>query len=137
MLTLRSGFNCSSSQSSWQSSDQNDVLKDALGFSPPTVHVPLKKGALKKAAGKADSSGSLDGPCVWKNLYKVITKKEPLRAYIQGSSSDDVKKRLIVEVTQKQSPDYLAIIDKIYEKLKTDNISKAQALAMRADLCNS
>ena len=68
-------------------------------------------------------------------LYKVVTKKEPFRAYIQGVSQHDPVKRLIVEVGRKQHPEYLKIVDQILEKLKSENISKQEAVALKQELC--
>ena len=125
------------SSSKWSQYDQKPELMQALGFNKASGSVPLKKGALKKAAAKTKNSPSSGtSHTLWVRLYKTVTKKEPFRAYICGTTPQDPQKRLIVEVTQKQSPDYLAIIDNIMVKLEKKNISKDEALAMKQQLCN-
>ena len=125
------------SSSKWSQHDQKPELTQALGFNKATASVPLKKGALKKAAAKTKSSPSSGtSRTLWLRLYKTVTKKEPFRAYICGTTEQDPQKRLIVEVTQKQSPDYLAIIDNIMDKLEKKSISKDEALAMKQQLRN-
>lgn len=126
-----------SSNCKWSQGDQKPELMNALGFNKATASPPLKKGALKKAAAKPKSSpSSSSSRTLWLKLYKTVTKKEPFRAYICGTTEQDPQKRLIVEVTQKQSPDYLAIIDKIMDNLDKKSISKDEALAMKQQLCN-
>ena len=127
----------SSSSANWSQHDRNPDLMQALGFNK-SESLPLKKGALKKASAKPKSiPSSGTARTVWLKLYKTVTKKDPFRAYICGTTEKDPQKRLIVEVTQKQSPDYLAIIEKIMEKLEKKNISKEEAMAMKQQLCNN
>ena len=70
----------------------------------------------------------------WTKLYKTVTSKAPLRAYIQGVTKDDKKRRFIVEVTEKQSPNYLMIVDEIMKRLKENDISKEEAYVLKEEL---
>ena len=59
--------------------------------------------------------------------------KKPERSYLQGKYAGG-SKHLIVEVTAKQSPNYMAIIGKIRESLEKDWITKPEALEMKIQL---
>ena len=67
------------------------------------------------------------------NLQDNTKKKE--RAYLCGTKAPGEKQKLIVEVTATMSKQYMLIIEKIKEALENDNISKEEALKMRAELC--
>lgn len=68
----------------------------------------------------------------WVDL-KQTNAKNPPRAYIQGSVENG-RKHLIVQVTQGQTPHYLAIIGKIREALEKSSLTKQEALEMRGRL---
>ena len=67
------------------------------------------------------------------NLKQTDANKPQPRSYLQGRVEGG-KLHLIVEVTQNMSIHYLAIIGKIRCALEKDNLTKAEALAMRKDL---
>lgn len=83
----------------------------------------LKKDATTFVAGKP-----------WIKLFKTIAK-DPARSYITGRQTLQGKNKLIVEVSQKRSSCYLNITDIILKKLREENLSKEQAVALREKLC--
>jgi hypothetical protein len=89
---------------------------------------PAAAGAFKKPAAAVPSTGA------WRKIYKTTPKKDP-RAYLCGTKAPGEKQKLIVEVTATMSKQYMLTIEKIEEALENDNISKEEALKMRAELC--
>ena len=71
----------------------------------------------------------------WLKL-RITKAKSPERAYIQGTTKEDVKPYLIVQVTRKNTPHYKQVIEEIYCKLQKDWLTKPEALALRASLCS-
>ena len=94
----------------------------------------MQKGARKKTLQKAPPDQ--ERPHQWKKLYKTVAKTGKIRAYICGTSKQQLKKHLIVEVTQARSSKYIEIIDNILLSLREKNITKAQALALKEELCS-
>ena len=60
---------------------------------------------------------------------------KPPRAYLCGCKSKGDKPKLIVEVSEKMSRQYVKIIDMIKTALEKDGISKEEARKMRSELC--
>lgn len=123
-----------SSATSWSMGDANLELKGSLGYEackkPATS---LKKSApLSKESVPADVGDSSRNP--WFQLKKTVGKN-PAKAYICGNHAAGEKVKLIVEVTEKRSSQYLHIIDHIMKELKLKHLTKNEALEMRSDLC--
>lgn len=96
---------------------------------------PGKKASLKKPAMHGASQASLKKDRLpWVKILKT-TGKKPERCYLLGAHDLAEKPRLIVEVTKAKSNNYSWIIDKIWESLKKDHLTKEEALQMREDLC--
>ena len=92
----------------------------------------MKKPAAslgKDSLGKGTSSERKP----WVKLRQVDAKKENPRSYICGMVEGG-KMHLIVEISAKMSPHYKALIGKIKEALEKDNLTKEEALPMRARL---
>jgi len=89
---------------------------------------PAAAGAFKKPAAAVPNTGA------WRKIYKTTPKKDP-RAYLCGTKAPGEKPKLIVEVIERMSKQYILIIEKIKEALENDNISKEEALQMRKKLC--
>lgn len=125
------------SSSSSASMSDNDKLRAALGYSTPAA-----EPSLAKAKGKAKPKSSSKGPGAavshvrlpWVKL-KRCNAKNPERSYITGSTSEDQKPSLIVEISLRWSSKYMEITDKIFDALKSDSITKQEALDLRKSLC--
>ena len=87
-----------------------------------------KAKVLKKPSASL-GKGSSEERQPWE-LLKQTFPRNPERSYIQGKYKDG-KLHLIVEVSAKQSPNYLAIIGKIRQALEKDSLTKQEALDMR------
>ena len=131
-----------SSSSNPQMSD-DDKLKAALGYSTPAAKPePALLKAKGKAKGKAKAKSLSKGKIAavsherlpWVKLRRC-NAKNPERSYITGSTSEDGKPALIVEVSRTWSSKYMEITDKIYETLQKDGITKQEALGLRKSLC--
>ena len=68
----------------------------------------------------------------------------PLVSYVVNpvNASDDLNDisivwciKLVVEVSSVRSASYKEIIQKIYKKIKAENLSKQEALKLRGELC--
>ena len=141
------------SSSSWVQSDVKPDLKAALGYEQnPAANAPKsakakapsKAAALPKVASGSKSKAQpaslpkdADGGKVRKPWLKLKTTigKNPPKAYICGSHDEAGKVHLIVEVTEKRSSQFLRIIDHILDALKTEHLSKNEALELRHELC--
>ena len=76
-----------------------------------------------------------EGRKEWLKIKKTVTKKQP-RAYLTGTTEQDGKLRLIVEVTAKRCPGgYNQIIDEIWTALEKDCLTKEEARKMKEKLC--
>ena len=84
----------------------------------------MKKGKTLKKAGREP----------WVKIRKTMAKK-PERAYLVGAHHTLEKVKLIVEVSHKKSVQYSWVIDKIWEALLKDHLTKAEAVQMREELC--
>jgi len=98
---------------------------------------PMKKPAssgkgmqVKKPAAALGESAKLP----WKKL-RIVFARKPQRGYITGTQEIGGKCKLIVEVSSIRSAQYKKVINTIYERLKDDNLSKAEALQLRSELC--
>ena len=117
-------------QSVPQPEPTHENLKKAMGVGhlAKCLKKPAASGAFKKPAAAVKSTGA------WHKIYKTTPKKKE-RAYLCGTKAPGEKQKLIVEVTATMSKQYMLIIEKIKEALENDNISKEEALKMRAELC--
>ena len=70
----------------------------------------------------------------WVNVLKA-TGKKPERCYLTGTHDLAKKPSLIVEVTKTRGNNYSFVVDKIWEALKKDHLTKEEALDMRDALC--
>ena len=109
----------------WSAQQEQRALRASLGYN--TV---LKRPASAKET-KKDLSLGKEG---WLRLQKTIAKS-PARSYILGSLEKGAKPKLIVEVSEKRSSQYIWIVDQILEQLKQKMLTKQQALDLRDALC--
>ena len=123
-------------------------LHEAMGYGLKKPKAKAKPGKAKAKAnqkkpsaeslgkGKAAATGlgkdKSGGRQQWVSINQTNAKM-PERSYLQGKYSGG-SKHLIMEVTAKQSPHYMAIIGKIRESLEKDWITKPEALEMKAQL---
>lgn len=63
---------------------------------------------------------------------KIVRAKD--RTYIQGFWGNPRGKHLVVEISEKQSPDHRELIEQIGNHISAGCMTKALALQMRADL---
>ena len=126
--------------------DKKD-LKKSLGYSGSSKTLKKEKALKKPAAAKAKKDplkkevskqpslkkdpGNKRVP--WVKLRKTVAKK-PARAYICGAHDTGNKVHLVVEVSEKMTPNFENIIDRIYLALKKDHLTKQEAKDMRAAL---
>ena len=99
-------------------------------------HACLGKGTLKKPASLGKDclgKGTSAARKPWVKLRQVDPEKTNPRSYIQGMVEGG-KMHLIVEISAKMTPHYKALIGKIREALEKDNLTKEEALSMRAKL---
>ena len=111
-------------------------LKEAMGVGhlKKCMKKPAATGSLKKPAASipaADDSGCTGA---WYKITRTVPTKPP-RAYLCGCKSKGDKPKLIVEVSEKMSRQYVKIIDMIKTALEKDGISKEEARKMRSELC--
>ena len=117
-------------------------LHAAMGYGlekpkPKAKAKPAKKPASCLGKGKSKPGKALAdepkerGP--WVDLKQTDANKPQPRSYLQGRVEGG-KLHLIVAVTQNMSIHHLAIIGKIRCALEKDNLTKAEALAMRKEL---
>ena len=100
------------------------------GKAPATLK---KEPGLKKPAAKHGLSLKKDR-LPWVKVLKT-TGKKPERCYLTGTHDLAKKPSLIVEVTKTRSNNYSFVVDKIWEALKKDHLTKEEALDMRDALC--
>ena len=107
-------------------------LHAAMGYSleKPKPKTNLGKGKSKPGKALADEPKEREP---WVDLKQTDANKPQPRSYLQGRVEGG-KLHLIVEVAQNMPTHYLAIIGKIRCALEKDNLTKAEALAMRKDL---
>ena len=98
---------------------------------------PLKKVQAKEEKPLAKAKANFGNPqqTVWKKLHRTVAKKGMQRAYIQGTTEENPKKKLIVEVSKSMTENFEAVINRIMEELKAKNLTKEKALALRDELC--
>ena len=122
-----------------QTKEQKTNLKEDLGF-VAAMKRPAKK--IAKAKSEANSKkplpkGNGSTPTYprkeWTKLRVTKSSKEPLRAYITGTTETGGKGKLslIVETTHKNHPKYLEILEHIKEKLEKDHLTKVEAVELR------
>lgn len=124
---------------SWD--NKQSSIRDVLGYTktaaekPQTLAVCKKPAANKNAVKKVALTKDHDDPGkAWVRLRKTVATN-PARSYICGTKMPGQKLKLIVEVSEKMSSRYKDIIERLLGDLKDKNISKAEALKLRADLC--
>ena len=139
------------SSSSWNNATSSNSLKEALGYSEAEGKPKTKLNSASLAKGVASTvnkaSLSTKPPSLtkdqagnsvrkpWLKLSKTVGKNPP-RAYILGSHDQASKGRLIVEVTEQRSAQYLQIVDHIMASLKAEHLTKNEALELRTELCS-
>ena len=112
-------------------------LQEAMGFKKPAAFLKKEKGTRKPATSsslKKDHTLKKDERKPWKKISKTVAKN-PARSYLVGAHEKLDKAKLIVEVSQKKSKHYSWIIDKIWEALLKDHLTKAEAVQMRETMC--
>ena len=127
----------------WKKDESNVDLKGALGYEEVLKRPAAKKGKVEPATDALPKAESLakekphDDDASQKPWLQLKTTfgKSPAKAYICGSHDAKDKVKLIVEVTEKRSSKYKQIIEHILHALKTQHLTKNQALEMRTDLC--
>lgn len=127
MRRRRGKQSSSSNEKAWEQ-EPDAELRDALGFGS-------KEEAMKKPASLAKVEATLkkdERP--WWKLQKTKARV-PERTYITGNKHKTEKMRLIVEITQKWSAHHSEIADEILKELRERNISKEDAVVLRAKLC--
>ena len=92
-----------------------------------------KKEKTKATKDKQDTEEDVNAKGPWTKLW-VTRAKNPARIYITGLKEGWAKKKLIVEVTEARSPRYLEIGEKLMKEIKTKDLSKKDAVAMREKL---
>ena len=119
--------------------EHSEQFAEAMGFKKP-------KGQKKEKKLKMPASAKVKGmkrpACAlaksdkrpWVKLSITYARK-PQRAYIMGSKEEKAKPKLVVEVSSVRSASYKEIIQKIYKKIKAENLSKQEALKLRGELC--
>ena len=118
-----------------------EALEKAMGY---VKALKRPAAALKKAKKKGKAKAAKAKKPNVKPLEKGVRKpglkirqtfpKNPLRSYLTGTTEEGGKLRLIVEVTAKQSPQYLKVIGEIKEALEKDDLTKEEAVEMKAKL---
>ena len=152
-LRRRKGSSVYSPGPSEAAESQSPHLAKAMGFTSKSKNgkkrkggkkvkqeSPLKKPAssalvgkgmpMKKPAAALGKSAKLP----WKKL-RIVFARKPQRGYITGTQEIGGKCKLIVEVSSFRSAQYKRVINTIYERLRDDNLSKAEALQLRSELC--
>ena len=126
-------------QSPEEEQEHSEQFAEAMGFKKP-------KGQKKEKKLKMPASAKVKGmkrpACAlaksdkrpWVKLSITYARK-PQRAYIMGSKEEKAKPKLVVEVSSVRSASYKEIIQKIYKKIKAENLSKQEALKLRGELC--
>ena len=130
---------------------EKDELQTALGLGKPSLKRPA--AALGKASGKTKSKKKKRGKKEqafkkskaflgkearkpWMVIRRTVAKKGNQRAYLMGTTEENGKLHLIVEVSQARCPmGYVAIIDEVKKSLEKDSLTKVEALQMREKLC--
>ena len=128
-----------------QTKEQKANLKKELGF-VAAMKRPAKKNAKTKAKAKGKKplpKGNESTPTYprrqWTKLRVTKSSKEPLRAYITGTTDTSGKGKLtlIVETTHKNHPKYLENLEHIKEKLEKDHLTKVEAIELRQHCYNT
>ena len=94
---------------------------------------PTDPAKSKKPLPKGHGSTPTYPRKEWTKLRVTKSSKEPLRAYITGTTETGGKGKLslIVETTHKNHPKYLEILEHIKEKLEKDHLTKVEAVGLR------
>ena len=106
-----------------------EMVREKLGYS----RQPLPKGkAMKRpVASLAGTSKKVRKP--WAKLYQV-NAASPRRVYITGKKEGDDKAHLVVEISQARSCHFKQIAKRLLSALKTEHLTKAEALQLKASL---
>ena len=119
--------------------EHSQQLAEAMGFKKPKGQkneTTLKRPASAKVKGMKRPASALaeSDKMPWVKLSITYARK-PQRAYIMGSKEDKAKPKLVVEVSSIRSANYKEIIQRMYKKIKEENLSKEEALTLRDELC--
>ena len=130
---------------------EKDELQAALGLGKPCLKRPAaalgkasggskpqkkKQGKKKKACKKSKPSLEKEERKQWLVIRKTVSRKGNQRAYLMGTTEENGKLHLIVEVSKARCPHgYEAMIDELKKSLEKDSLTKAEALQMREKLC--
>lgn len=119
--------------------EHSQQLAEAMGLKKPKgqkKEATLKRPASAKVKGMKRPASALaeSDKMPWVKLSITYARK-PQRAYIMGSKEDKAKPKLVVEVSSIRSAKYKEIIQRMYKKIKEENLSKEEALTLRDELC--
>ena len=114
-------------------------LRKRLGSKAHAKPAALAKRAKKRPSAQQDvtaaSEPSSGARLPWLKLKKVNATK-PETQYSTGTKEPGSKKlKLVVEVTKKRSSKFAQHIDTIMSKMRTNRLTKEEALQLREDLC--
>lgn len=115
-----------------QDDRQDAIYEEALAGCAVTPKVNKKTRELKPLQDIEKSDGS-DRSSIIKN-HSVVDAKKSGRMYILGVWGDSPKRRLVCEITMKQSADYQEHIKSIAARLGTASMTKEEAIALRDKL---
>ena len=134
----------------------SEDLRAALGFGPPVPKAKAQPKAQAKGKAKAKAKAKPQGKAkaqakgkaeaqapqqaeaeeehaAWVGIRRTNAQK-PERSYLQGREVAGGPWKLIVECSKAKSTHYSLIIDKIEKKLREEDISKEEAVALRESL---
>lgn len=98
--------------------------KDGKVLKKPAAKPPCQKVALPT------------GRAPWVKLRVCNANKPVPRSYITGTTTKDSKKlNLIVEVSSKRTKKHKQIIAHIKKELEEKDLTKAEAIQLREDMC--
>ena len=126
------------SQKGQETEEHGPGLKSMMGIQKKKDEKPLSKRQEMKRPSSAASqhvATSSGSRLPWAKI-RITRAKNPERSYITGTKDPDCKKlSLIVEISKKRHTKCHEIIDIIFSKLKEENLTKDEALALREQLC--
>ena len=125
---------------SQQTPKASNTIRDELGIGGGLKRQATKKNK-PKSKSKPSSASLVKGSAPtcyprkeWVKLKVTKSKKAPLRSYIGGTTEPGGKVHLIVETKQARNPKYVEILGEIILKLKTERITKEEAICLRDEL---
>lgn len=118
-------------------------LKQAVRQAKKTRQKKTKQSkhtaARKKNAGKSSAKKKFS-PCNdwwWSKITNPLlswAKSGQVRGYITASTSDHPKRRLVVEITEAQTPRYREILNHIFNTIQTQSMTKVEVLKIRSQM---